>query len=124
MRLNADPKGSWNEDISLEASYYIDCYSAIELGGNLHQSPRLKRGQVYKIPAGKIMASPSDATSYFFGAAMLQTFSGLADTYPQYCDLANAGKLRSIEYGSDREGYYNPYLKSLDIGSNKMLQYA
>jgi hypothetical protein len=52
---------------------------------------------------------------------MLQTLTGLADTYPSYVKLANAGKLRRIEYGSDREGYYNPNLTKLDIGSNKML---
>jgi hypothetical protein len=55
---------------------------------------------------------------------MLQTLTGLADTYPSYVKLANAGKLRSIAYGSDAETYYNPNLTSLDIGSNAMLQYA
>jgi hypothetical protein len=38
--------------------------------------------------------------------------------------LANAGKLLEIEYGDDAEGYYNPNLTSLDIGSNAMLQFA
>ena len=55
---------------------------------------------------------------------MLQSLTGLAQTYPSYVKLANAGKLREIAYGSDAEGYYNPNLTSLDIDSNAMLQHA
>ena len=55
---------------------------------------------------------------------MLQSLTGLAETYPSYVKLANAGKLREIAYGSDDETYYNPNLTSVDIGSNPMLQYA
>jgi hypothetical protein len=52
---------------------------------------------------------------------MLQTLTGLSDTYPSYVSLTNARKLRSVAYGSDAEGYYNPNLTSLDIDASPML---
>jgi len=71
-----------------------------------------------------MIQSANDSTCYLYGASMLQTLTGLAQTYPSYAKLANAGKLREIAYGSDEVGYSNPNLTSLDIGSNAMLQKA
>ena len=125
MRLNKDPQGQWDINNALEVSFYTDCYPSIHIGGKLHRSPdRLKRGQTYDLPVGSMIQSANDSTCYLYGAGMLQTLNGLAQTYPSYVKLANASKLRSIAYGSSEEGYYNPNLTSLDIGSNAMLQYA
>ena len=118
-------EGTWDPNNKLTVSCYTDCYPSIHIGGQVHQSPeRVKRGDFYDIPVGTLIQSANDSTCYLYGASMIQTLTGLADTYPSYVKLANAGKLRRIEYGSDREGYYNPNLTKLDIGSNKMLQYA
>lgn len=118
-------KGSWDPNNALSVSFYTDCYPSIHIGGQVHRAPqRLKRGQFYNLPVGTIIQSANDSTCFLYGAAMLQTLSGLASTYPSYVKLANAGKLREIAYGSNEPGYSNPNLTSLDIGSNAMLQKA
>lgn len=118
-------EGTWDTNNKLTVSFYTDCYPSIHIGGQVHRSPnRVKRGDTYDLPVGTMIQSANDSTCYLYGSSMLQTLTGLADTYPSYVKLANAGKLRSIAYGSDAETYYNPNLTSLDIGSNAMLQYA
>lgn len=116
-------KGSWDPNNALTVSFYTDCYPSIHIGGQTHRSAeRLKRGEFYNLPVGTMIQSANDSTCYLYGAAMLQTLTGLATTYPSYVKLANAGKLREIAYGSNELGYSNPNLTSLDIGSNAMLQ--
>ena len=117
-------QGSWDVNNVITVSFYTDCYASIHVGGQKHKSGRLVRGQTYDLPVGTMIQSANDSTCYIYGAAMIQTLSGLSQTYPSYARLANAGKLRRIEYGSDAAGYYNPNLTSLDIDSNKMLQYV
>ena len=113
---------TWDVNNKLTVSFYTDCYPSIHVGGQVHVSPnRIKRGQTYDLPVGTMIQSANDSTCYLYGSSMLQTLTGLSDTYPSYVKLANAGKLRSIAYGSDAAGYYNPNLTSLDIGSNPML---
>lgn len=124
LRLNTDPSGIWNNRNTFPTSFYIDCYASCHLGGNINQSTRLKRGEIYEFPVGKMVSNPHDATCYIYGANMLQTLRGLAEVYPNYANLSTASKLREIEFGSDAEGYYNANLTSAGIGSNSMLQNA
>lgn len=124
MRLNMKSDGEWDENTEIPVSYYIDCYSSGKFGGQTSQSGRLKRGEVYAYPIGKILQNPHDATCYIYGANMIQTISGLSEIYPSYASFAQASKLRELALGSDEEGYRNTYLTSLDISSNSMLQKA
>jgi hypothetical protein len=122
LRLNKDPGDSWNTANVLPMTFYIDCYATIHLGGQLATSARLKRGDSFNAPVGTMVGAPNDATCYIYGANMIQTLSGLDKLYPGYAKLTGANKLRVIEFGSKAEDYYNSRLKSLDIGSNGMLQ--
>ena len=69
-----------------------------------------------------MVEAPSDATCYIYGASMIQTMSGLAKLYPGYAKMLGANKLRSLEIGSDEEGYFNARLYTIDVGTNAMLQ--
>ena len=122
LRLNKDPGDSWNPENVLPMTFYVDCYATIHLGGQLATSGRLKRGQIFNAPVGTMVGAPNDATCYIYGANMIQTLSGLDRLYPGYAKLTGANKLRVIEFGSKDAGYKNERLKSLDIGSNGMLQ--
>lgn len=124
MRLNMKADGEWDENTEIPVSYYIDCYSSGKFGGQTSQSGRLKRGETYAYPIGKILQNPHDATCYIYGANMIQTISGLSELYPSYASFAQASKLRELALGSDAEDYHNTYLTSLDISSNSMLQKA
>lgn len=122
LRLNKDPNRPWEETNVLPMTFYIDCYASIYLGGQLATSGRLKRGETFNAPVGKMVGAPNDATCYIYGAGMLQTISGLDKLYPGYGKFVGANKLRVIEFGSKDEGYYNARLWGLNIGSNGMLQ--
>jgi hypothetical protein len=71
MRLNYDNTKEWDEEAKIPLSYYIDCYGSALVGGNLHQSQRLKRGNAYEYPIGTQVADPKDATCYIYGAKMI-----------------------------------------------------
>ena len=122
FRLNKDPNESWNTDNVLPISFYIDCYGTIHLGGQKKTSSRLKKKEIWNAPVGKMVEAPSDATCYIYGARMIQSMSGFDRLYPGYAKLNGASKLLSVELGSSDEGYYNARLKSVDAGSNTMLQ--
>lgn len=122
FRLNKNPSEAWNTSNVLPISFYIDCYATAHLGGQLRTSGRLKRGQIYNIPVGTMVEAPSDATCYIYGTSMIQTMSGLSKLYPGYAKMLGANKLRSLEIGSDEDGYYNARLYTIDVGTNAMLQ--
>lgn len=125
MRLNANPvDGSWSTDYTLPVSFYCDCYGYCLIGGQPNYSARLKRGDKWAIPVGKMLDAPTDGTCYICGVNMIQTLEGLSNVYPKYAKLGNATKLKEISYGSDEEGYFNPKLNAVDIESNTMLQKA
>ena len=123
MRLNYNPELGWNKENTIPVSYYIDCYSSSLIGGRTNYSgTRVKRGDIYEIPVGEMLANPNDATCYIYGGRMVQSLSGLSVVYPSYAVLSEAKKLREIELGSDEPGYYNARLKTISVGANKMLQ--
>jgi len=95
LRLNTNPQtGEWNVDNTFPVSFYVDCYASCHLGGNINQSGRIKRGNIYEFPVGTMVSNPHDATCYIYGANMLQTLSGLSEVYPNYANLSTAAKLR------------------------------
>lgn len=125
LRLNTNPQtGFWDTRNTFPVSFYVDCYASCHLGGNINQSGRIKRGNIYEFPVGTMVSNPHDATCYIYGANMLQTLQGLSEVYPNYANLSTAAKLRQVEFGSDAEGYYNANLTGANIGSNAMLQNA
>lgn len=124
MRLNAKEGTPWDANHVIPITYYIDCYGSGLFGGRATQSSRLKRGEVYECPIGQLLSNPHDATSYIYGANMIQTLGGIAEVYPSYAIFSTASKLREIELGSDQEGYQNQYLKTVGINANEMLQKA
>lgn len=124
LRLNSSKDEIWDTENKIATTYYIDCYASALIGGISNQSGRLKRGEKYYFPVGTMLSDPHDATCYFFGAKMVQSFEGLAKTRPNYITVTGAPKLRRLELGSDEEGYYNPNLTGAKIGQNHMLQQA
>lgn len=122
FRLNQDPNSNWNTENVLNISFYTDCYARILLGGQRYVSERLKRGSIDKLPIGKMVGAPSDATCYIYGGNMVQSLSGLDKIYPSYCSFGSANKLRYLEIGSSEPDYYNDYLTSVGLSENTMLQ--
>jgi hypothetical protein len=62
MRLNYNPTLGWDKTNTIPVSYYIDCYSSSLIGGRKDYSgTRIKRGDIYVIPVGEMLANPNDA---------------------------------------------------------------
>ena len=122
FRFNKDGDFALQPTDVLPMTFYIDCYGTIHLGGQKRTSSRIKRGQYYNAPVGELIAAANDATCYIYGASMIQTIKDLYKLYPGYAKMTNASKLREFEIGSDNEGYYNPRLGEVSVGTNAMLQ--
>ena len=54
--------------------------------------------------------------------ALIQSLRNLAEVYSSYISFGSSGKLRALDLGSDKTGYYNAELYSFSIGANTMLQ--
>ena len=122
FRFNKDGDFALKPTDVLPMTFYIDCYGTIHLGGQKRTSTRIKRGNYYNAPVGELISAASDATCYIYGASMIQTIKDLYKLYPGYAKMTNASKLREFEIGSDIEGYYNPRLSEVSVGTNAMLQ--
>lgn len=122
FRFNKDGEFALQPTDVLPITFYIDCYGTIHLGGQKRTSSRIKRGQYYNAPVGNLIAAANDATCYIYGASMIQTIKDLYKLYPGYAKMTNASKLREFEIGSANEGYYNPRLGEVSVGTNAMLQ--
>lgn len=125
MRLNSESGGDFNEEAVIPITYYIDLYPSGKIGGQIwRHGERVSRGTVVNIPIGKLITDPSDGTCYLYAANMIQTLSNLAENYPTYIALASASKLRELEAGSDKEGYFNPNLNYATLNENTQLEKA
>lgn len=117
--------GGWTTKEEFPISYYIDLYPSAKIGGQIWRSPtRLPRGQQVKIPVGTIIDAPTDATCYIYAADMIQTISGIAETYPNYIGISAASKLREFEAGSTITGYFNNKLNNAVLDQNTQLEKA
>jgi hypothetical protein len=121
MRLNY--VGTWDKNTVLPLKYYIDCYGSAYVGGQEYRSERLKRGEVYNYPVGQQLENPKDATCYLYGAKMIQSITGISKVYPSYAAIGPAQKLREISIGSGKTNYYNPFLNTLGMSENTMLEH-
>lgn len=125
LRLNYPKDNSkvWDENTVIPMSYYIDLYPSLNVGGKIwKKDSRLKRGEIFDIPIGKIVNKPTDATCYFYAASMITTMKKIANVYPSYLNLASANKLKAIEVGSSENDYYNNMLDNFGVANNTLLR--
>jgi hypothetical protein len=117
--------GGWDETVDFPVKYYIDLYPSAKIGGQIWRGPRTKRGAAdVAIPVGKMLDAPTDATCYIYAANMLQSITGIANTYPNYMGISAASKLRELEAGSPENGYFNDKLNNAVLDQNTQLEKA
>lgn len=119
MRLNS--KEALPDGMTTPVSMYIDCYVWTLIGGQKTHK-RVKRREICEVPI-KIV-SANDSTCYYYLANFIQTLGGISPLYPTYINLGAAKKLRTIELGSDAEGYHNNNLETATFSGNTMLEKA
>ena len=117
--------GGWDSSVDFPVKYYIDLYPSAKIGGQIWRGPRTKRGAAdIAIPVGSMLDAPTDATCYIYAANMLQSITGIADTYPNYMGISAASKLRELEAGSSEDGYFNDKLNNAVLDQNTQLEKA
>jgi hypothetical protein len=117
--------GGWDSSVDFPVKYYIDLYLSAKIGGQIWRGPRTKRGETdIAIPVGSMLDAPTDATCYIYAANMLQSITGIADTYPNYMGISAASKLRELEAGSSEDGYFNDKLNNAVLDQNTQLEKA
>ena len=104
-------------------SMYINCYIVVaSTSYNVVAKVRANRGTQYVMDFSTI-GNMGETELYFCSAPMITELSGLAHLYFKQNNFAMATNLQRLEIGSNVEGYSNPNLESLTIGTNKMLEY-
>lgn len=100
---------------------YSDLYAGVRYKANgALQQQRTRKNQpiTFTAPAETF----NDTETAIYGASEL---SSLGDLSPLYCgsiDVSKAGKLTELIVGSAVKGYSNGNLKSLSVGTNKLLR--
>lgn len=64
----------------------------------------------------------SDTESAIYGASQLSSIGDLAPLYCGTLNVSKATKLVELKVGDGTEGYVNPHLHSLSVGTNKLLK--
>jgi len=57
-----------------------------------------------------------------FSASRIQDLGDLSSTYPATVDTAKATRLKELHIGNSTEGYDNPYLTTMTLGANYLLE--
>ena len=57
-----------------------------------------------------------------YSASRIQDFGDLSSTYPATVDTAKASRLKELHIGNSIEGYDNPYLTTMTLGANYLLE--
>lgn len=102
--------------ITMYAKMYINI-----LIGSISKRIKAERGQAYTLTfteAGQL----NDTESYLYSASMIQAVGDISHLYPGYMSWANATRLRSLQIGSNVDGYVNHNAESIAFGANRMLE--
>ena len=63
-----------------------------------------------------------DTDTYIYGASEMSSIGDLSPMYCGYVDVSKATKLTELIIGSNVEGYTNTNLKTVSVGTNKLLK--
>ena len=107
-------------DYTLHLTPYSDMYLDVAFGNSAPQQVRAKSGQTYDIVCP--LDSMNDTAVLIYCGEGLQSVGDLSKLYIHDNDFGNATHLTDLIIGSDVEGYSNPYLTTLSMGSNTLLR--
>lgn len=115
-------------DLAVEPNHDITVvpYSNIYAGAKYNANGVLQQERAEKnVP---ITFKPSadsefgDTDTYIYGASEMSSIGDLSPMYCGYVDVSKATKLTELIIGSDVEGYVNTNLKTVSVGTNKLLK--
>lgn len=102
----------------LKLTPYDHMYLNVKYGTQEPISLRAKPGITYEIPFEGDSVDIID----IYSVSRIQDLGDLSSTYPATVDTARASRLKELHVGSSVEGYDNPYLTTMTLGANYLLE--
>ena len=121
FRFNNPTNPVVKQDYTMYLTPYSDMYLSVAFGNTDPVSFRAKAGVEYTIT--RDTASATADIILVYGASFIQGIGDLSKCYVGDNDLTKASRLQRLVVGSNIEGYTNPFMSSLALGNNKLLEY-
>ena len=121
MRFNNPEGTSLKADFTMRITPYSDMYIAIKPGNVTPTNFRAKAGVEYVIPYS-IDTATADIT-LVYGASFIQGMGDLSKCFVGANDFSKATRMQVLILGSNEDGYYNPFMTTVKLSNNKMLEY-
>lgn len=102
----------------LKLTPYDYMYLNVKYGTQEPIQLRANPGVQYEIPFEGNSVDIID----IFSASRIQDFGDLSTTYPATIDTAKATRLKELHAGNATPGYDNPYLTTMTLGANHLLE--
>ena len=102
----------------LKLTPYDYMYLNVKYGTQEPIQLRAEPGVQYEIPFEGDSVDIID----IFSASRIQDLGDLSSTYPATVDTAKASRLKELHIGNAIEGYDNPYLTTMTLGANYLLE--
>lgn len=109
----------YTKDGNFKITPYIDTYVKCRFG-SADVKVRAKAGQEIELnaPAGLEF---NDTETIIFGGSNISSLGDLSSKYAGTVDIKAGAKLKELIVGNRAQGYSNPHLKILSLGSNDLL---
>jgi hypothetical protein len=121
FRCNTPKNVAVAPDYTLRIVPYSDMYLSVLYGNSANPKQiRAKAGQEYEITTD--LTEMNDTAILIYCASRIQALNDISACYIQDNDFSNASKLRTLVIGSNKEGYQNTFLKTLNMGNNTLLE--
>lgn len=83
---------------------------------------KAEKGVYYTVDFSESSSSMNDTVINIHGAGNVRAIGDMSSLYIKYCNFSKASKLRSLQIGSNVQGYTNLGLESVGFESNPMLE--
>lgn len=121
FRCNTPKQAVIKPDYTLRIIPYSDMYISVLYGNSDNPTQvRAKAGQEYEITTN--LTNMDDTAVLIYCASRIQALNDLSACYIHDNDFSKASKLKTLIIGSDKEGYQNSFLTSLNMGNNTLLE--
>lgn len=121
FRCNTPKQAVVKPDYTLRIIPYSDMYISVLYGNSANPTQvRAKAGQEYEITT--TLTNMDDTAVLIYCASRIQALNDLSACYIHDNDFSKASKLKTLVIGSDKEGYQNSFLTSLNMGNNTLLE--
>jgi hypothetical protein len=101
---------------------YSNIYAGVKYNANgtLQQQRAERNEEITFRPSAD--SEFGDTDTYIYGASEMSSIGDLSPMYCGYVDVSKATKLTELIIGSSVEGYTNTNLKTVSVGTNKLLK--